>query len=183
MSTRSLIGIQREKDKFEVIYCHSDGYPTYNGAMLLDHYSDKEKVEKLLKLGSISILARNIEPNPDLPHSFDYDKRQDDVVVAYTRDRGDEFEPSVMLTLDEMSDYGWIEYSYFLDLDNNWKYIKNPNKTIRDVREDIDKEYKSMKIDRPEGFYGFWTEKSIKAEREKQQKAIKDKQKKSDTEM
>ena len=48
MSTRSLIGIQREKDKFEVIYCHSDGYPTYNGAMLLDHYSDKEKVEKLL---------------------------------------------------------------------------------------------------------------------------------------
>ena len=70
-----------------------------------------------------------------------------------------------------------------MDLDNNWKYIKNPNKTIRDVREDIDKEYKSMKIDRPEGFYGFWTEKSIKAEREKQQKAIKDKQKKSDTEM
>ena len=134
MSTRSLIGIQRDKDKFECIYCHSDGYPTYNGAMLLDHYSDKEKVEKLLKLGSISILAKNIEPNPELPHSFDYDKRQDDVVVAYTRDRGDEFEPSVMLTLDEMSDYGWIEYSYFLDLDNNWKYIKNPNKTINKKR-------------------------------------------------
>ena len=50
MSTRSLIGIQREKDKFEVIYCHSDGYPTYNGAMLLDHYSDKEKVERLVSL-------------------------------------------------------------------------------------------------------------------------------------
>ena len=183
MSTRSLIGIQREKDKYECIYCHSDGYLTYNGAMLLDHYSDKDKVEKLLKLGSISILERNIEPNPDKPHSFDYDKRQDDVVVAYTRDRGDELEPSVFLSLEEMSDYGWIEYSYFLDLDNNWKYIKNPNKKIRDVKEDIDKEYKDMKINRPEGFYGFWTEKSIKAEREKQQKPIKDKQNKSDTEM
>ena len=183
MSTRSLIGIQREKDKYECIYCHSDGYLTYNGAMLLDHYSDKDKVEKLLKLGSISILERNIEPNPDKPHSFDYDKRQDDVVVAYTRDRGDELEPSVFLSLEEMSDYGWIEYSYFLDLDNIWKYIKNPNKKIRDVKEDIDKEYKDMKINRPEGFYGFWTEKSIKAEREKQQKPIKDKQNKSDTEM
>ena len=59
MSTRSLIGIQREKDKFEVIYCHSDGYPTYNGAMLLDHYSDKEKVEILRIFGVLTITLLN----------------------------------------------------------------------------------------------------------------------------
>ena len=52
MSTRSLISIQREKDTYECIYCHSDGYLTYNGAMLLDYYSDREKVEQLLKLGN-----------------------------------------------------------------------------------------------------------------------------------
>jgi hypothetical protein len=169
MSTRSLIGIQRDKDKFECIYCHSDGYLSYNGAMLLDHYSDKEKVEKLLKLGSISLLERKIEPNPDQEHSFCFNKRQEDVVVAYTRDRGDEMEPSVMLTLDKMSDYGWIEYSYFLDLDNKWKYIKNPDKTIRDVKEDLDKEYKSLKIKRPKDFYGFWTDEALKKERKRQQ--------------
>ena len=169
MSTRSLIGIQRDKDKFECIYCHSDGYLSYNGAMLLDHYSDKEKVEKLLKLGSISLLERKIEPNPDQEHSFCFNKRQEDVVVAYTRDRGDEMEPSVMLTLDKMSDYGWIEYSYFLDLDNKWKYIKNPDKTIRDVKEDLYKEYKSLKIKRPKDFYGFWTDEALKKERKRQQ--------------
>lgn len=169
MSTRSLIGIQRDKDKFECIYCHSDGYLSYNGAMLLDHYSDKEKVEKLLKLGSISLLERKLEPNPEQEHSFCFNKRQEDVVVAYTRDRGDEMEPSVMLTLDKMSDYGWIEYSYFLDLDNKWKYIKNPDKTIRDVKEDLDKEYKSLKIKRPKDFYGFWTDEALKKERKRQQ--------------
>ena len=169
MSTRSLIGIQRDKDKFECIYCHSDGYLSYNGAMLLDHYSDKEKVEKLLKLGSISLLERKLEPNPEQEHSFCFNKRQEDVVVAYTRDRGDEMEPSVTLSLDKMSDYGWIEYSYFLDLDNKWKYIKNPDKTIRDVKEDLDKEYKSMKIKRPKDFYGFWTEETLKKERKRQQ--------------
>lgn len=169
MSTRSLIGIQRDKDKFECIYCHSDGYLSYNGAMLLDHYSDKEKVEKLLKLGSISLLERKLEPNPEQEHSFCFNKRQEDVVVAYTRDRGDEMEPSVTLSLDKMSDYGWIEYSYFLDLDNKWKYIKNPDKTIRDVKEDLDKEYKSMKIKRPKDFYGFCTEETLKKERKRQQ--------------
>jgi len=183
MSTRSLIGIQREDDKFECIYCHSDGYLTYNGAMLLDHYSDKEKVEELLKLGSISILERKLEPNPDMPHSFDYDKRQDDVVVAYTRDRGDKMEPSFFVSLEEMSDYGWIEYSYFLDLKNNWKYIKNPDKKIRDVKQDLEKEYSSMKIKRPKDFYGYWTDRTLKEEREKQQKEIKDKSKKKKTDI
>ena len=56
-----------------------------------------------------------------------------------------------------------------MDLDNKWKYIKNPDKTIRDVKEDLDKEYKSMKIKRPKDFYGFWTEETLKKERKRQQ--------------
>lgn len=170
MSTRSLISIQREDDKYECIYCHSDGYLTYNGAMLLDHYSDKEKVEKLLKLGNLSLLERKIEPNPDSPHSFDYDKRQEDVVVAYGRDRGETNQESKIFTFDEMMDYGWIEYIYILDKKNNWKYLKPPNRELKDVKKDLEKEYKSMKIKRPKDYYGFWSEKRLIEERKKQKK-------------
>ena len=48
MSTRSYICIENENKSISGIYCHSDGYLTYNGAMLLDHYSDREKVKELI---------------------------------------------------------------------------------------------------------------------------------------
>ena len=54
MSTRSYICIENEDKSISGIYCHSDGYLTYNGAMLLDHYSDREKVKELISLGDLS---------------------------------------------------------------------------------------------------------------------------------
>ena len=50
--------IKIDDDKYKTIYCHSDGYLTYNGAMLLDHYSDKTKVEKLNEERTIEEIAR-----------------------------------------------------------------------------------------------------------------------------
>lgn len=169
MSTRSLITIKRAADKYECIYCHSDGYLTYNGAMLLDHYNDKEKVEKLLKLGNISILERNLDPDPNMPHSFDYDKRQDGVVVAYGRDRGEKEQESQIYNKQQLLDYGWIEYVYIFDEDGKWKYMTPPNEKIKDVEEDLAKEYKHMGIRRPKDFYGFFTESSLREERKRQQ--------------
>ena len=40
MSTRSHIGIWNEDGSLDVIYCHRDGYPAHNGAVLLHHYQD-----------------------------------------------------------------------------------------------------------------------------------------------
>ena len=51
MSTRSYIAKQIGDNKYRTIYCHSDGYLTYNGAMLLDHYNSPEKLDELLRLG------------------------------------------------------------------------------------------------------------------------------------
>lgn len=82
MSTRSLIAKKIGEDKYLTIYCHSDGYLTYNGALLLDHYNLTDQVDKLLALGDISYLAERLEPDPSLPHSFDYDKRQEGVTLA-----------------------------------------------------------------------------------------------------
>ena len=89
MSTRSYIAKQIADNKFRTIYCHSDGYLTHNGALLLDHYSEADKLDELLNLGDISCLEPTINPDPTKPHSFNYDERQEGVVIAYGRDRGD----------------------------------------------------------------------------------------------
>ena len=50
MSTRSMICMKDEGDKYKCIYCHSDGYLEHNGAILIDHYKDKEKLISGLRL-------------------------------------------------------------------------------------------------------------------------------------
>lgn len=87
MSTRSYIGIADDDIRF--IYCHFDGYPCGVGKILLHHYESKEKVEELISLGAISYLAKYVAPvNENSTHSFD--DPDDDVTVAYHRDRGEE---------------------------------------------------------------------------------------------
>ena len=90
MSTRSYIGISTVEEGINYIkyvYCHFDGY-TINGVgqMLFEHYKDEEKVKKLISLGDISFLEKNIEPSSS-KHSFNTPEK--DVTVFYHRDRGD----------------------------------------------------------------------------------------------
>lgn len=60
MATRSRIAIERPGERYDSIYCHWDGYPSHNGKILLEHYTDPAKVEALLDLGQISILGAEI---------------------------------------------------------------------------------------------------------------------------
>ena len=104
MGTRSLICKKIGDDKYKAIYCHSDGYLTYNGAMLIDYYNDEKKLDELLKLGNISCLCKKVNPDPNRPHSFDYNQRQADVVVAFGRDRGESGQKAKICTLAELKD-------------------------------------------------------------------------------
>ena len=104
MSTRSYICMEVGDDQYKTIYCHSDGYLSHNGALLLKYYSDREMVERLLERGDLSSLEKKIEPEPGHPHSFDWDKRQKDVCVFYGRDRGDKNIQAEPLTLEELDD-------------------------------------------------------------------------------
>lgn len=88
MSTRSAIIRATEGGSYEGIYCHYDGYETGVGKTLLDHYSDPEKVKRLIALGSISQLGQRVEPIG--AHSFG--QREDGTTVAYHRDRGEKWE-------------------------------------------------------------------------------------------
>lgn len=83
MGTRSAIGIKLADGSVKAVYCHWDGYPSYNGKILWDHYSDEEKVMQLIKLGDLSSLG----PNIGTKHAFD--ARPEGECTFYARDRGE----------------------------------------------------------------------------------------------
>lgn len=157
MSTRSYIAKKISEDKYLAIYCHSDGYLTYNGALLLDYYNTPEQVDKLLALGDISYLAERLEPDPTKPHNFDSDKRQEGVVLAYGRDKGDTGTAARVLTFEQLTDTNSLtEYVYIFDEYNKWKYLNiGDRNNIKDVKKDLCNEYSKYGITRPVGYYGF----------------------------
>ena len=161
MSTRSFIAKQTGEDEYLTVYCHSDGYLTYNGALLLDCYNTPEQVDELLKLGDLSYLAESLYPNPDYPHSFDYGERQSGVTVAYGRDRGDKDVAAVRMTMAQLDDpNNWTEYVYIFTQENEWKYFAagHSQDGLRDVAEDLEAEYGAYGIRRPQGYHGVITD-------------------------
>src|SRR5206468_10072588 len=60
MSTRSLIACKNEDGSIDLIYCHSDGYPSHNGRILLENYQSPAKVRQLIALGDIYSLGEEI---------------------------------------------------------------------------------------------------------------------------
>jgi hypothetical protein len=85
MGTRSRIGIIDKDGSVESIYCHWDGYPSWNGKLLLEHYTTVKKIRGLLALGDISNLAPSIEK----PEGHTFDNKIEGYVTAYGRDRGE----------------------------------------------------------------------------------------------
>lgn len=92
MSTNSSIRIKRKDGTQTGIYCHWDGYIEHNGVILQLAYNTAEKVEELLKLGDISSLRYYTEPYDS---KYDIDNPEQDVCVAYCRDRGEGFRQSL----------------------------------------------------------------------------------------
>ena len=80
---------------------------------------------RCLPLGDISTLQEKLEPDPNLPHSFDYDERQEGVTVAYGRDRGETETKARVFSLAQLNnESNWTEYVYIFDENNKWKYFK-----------------------------------------------------------
>lgn len=123
MSTISRIAMKQDDNTYKSIYCHSDGYLEHNGVILYNYYKDKSKVEDLIKLGDISELDKEVSPDPSKPHNFR--ERQDNVTLAYNRDRGEKLHYRVFPTKDELIEYSYAEDERILYLyeDGRWKYI------------------------------------------------------------
>lgn len=164
MATRSLILREKEEGEYEALYCHSDGYLTHNGAILLDHYSERERVDELFKRGDLSYLAPIMDPERTKYHS--YENPCSNVCVFYGRDRGYSAEDTAPFkcTLEEIDRDPLIEYAYIFDKNNTWKYFE-----VGDLKKDglksletsLDNLFKGWGFPRPIGMYGWYSNKEI----------------------
>ena len=108
MATRSNIAMKTTDGKIVSVYYHWDGYVANNGRILLENYTDIEKIEALVALGSISSLGEQIGEAQDFD---DRSTQKDEWTLFYSRDRGEQ------LSIQEYDDIpSWIadmeEYAY-----------------------------------------------------------------------
>lgn len=135
MSTRSWVARKLVDGSYLGIYIHSDGYPAWNGRILLENYRDEAKVEALLDLGWVSILRQEIgEKHPFLFDIFDPDNQEalkKGWTMAYHRDRGDEwdhvkplFSANLHALLDTADQHNalWV----YVWTDGAWHYCRAP---------------------------------------------------------
>ena len=92
MATRCNIAIFEKPNadgisEVKSIYSHWDGYPSVVGATLMEHYTDINKIRKLISLGDISSLDNEIDIPDGVEHSFE--KQHEGITVFYGRDRGE----------------------------------------------------------------------------------------------
>lgn len=118
MATRSTIALEFADGTVEQVYCHWDGYLEHNGQILLKHYSDPFKLQRLIDLGAISSLG------PEIGEKQDFDKRDthnDNWSLIYARDRGEDL---VKHRFKDYADYKANaqseEYNYILRTDGKW---------------------------------------------------------------
>lgn len=94
MGTRCRIGIRNADDSVDSIYCHWDGYPEYNGKILVEHYQDEAKIRDLIGLGNLSTLGEEIgQQHPFDVHAFpggyeEHKRMYGHMCMASGRDRG-----------------------------------------------------------------------------------------------
>jgi hypothetical protein len=120
MATRSTIWIKNDDNEtYDGIYCHWDGYLENNGVLLVENYQDKDKVRKLIELGSISSLDAEV----DCPDGHSFDHPVAGCVVAYHRDRDEDLCVYRNIPFEQLNRY-FEEYNYFF-IGNRWKYTKN----------------------------------------------------------
>jgi hypothetical protein len=65
MSTHSSIGILELDGSITAIYCHSDGYFSWNGEKLFNHYNSEALARELVGMGFCSILYETIGEKHD----------------------------------------------------------------------------------------------------------------------
>ncbi len=121
--TRFLIAKQVGPDAYRTIAGACDGYLEHTGAVLLEHYDTPEKVDKLLDLGDIQCLYKNL----DWPEGTSYvpGKVNGDVTVAFGRDYGETETEAVILSLAQLdSPESWNEYIYIFTDADKWVYFE-----------------------------------------------------------
>ena len=140
MSTQCNIGFINKDKSVDIIYCHSDGYPSYITYFLSHNYNNAKIARELVDLGGLSHLDEHLIPMSD-KHSFDTPEKG--VTVAYVRDRGESWEfnrpiryPSLKSMQRERAGFG---YCYLYDsIHNTWLYRTDINSEFKPFNDTVD---------------------------------------------
>ena len=134
MSTRSYIAKELEDGSIRYIYCHFDGYVEHNGRILVDHYSDSDKVNQLLDLGDLSSLGEEIGEKQDFNN-----RTSKTWCLAYGRDRGEsDVEFKTFLSEQEFVDY-YSDSGYYYLFDHGVWYVKGYKGDFKPLHEELAK--------------------------------------------
>ena len=115
MSTRSRIGMVQPDGTIRSIYCHNDGYLSWNGKKLFAYYNTPAEAKALIELCDISALREKLTPPKGVVHTFDNSIKG--VTVAYGRDRGEkDCDPAVSSGVEAfLAINSGQEYSYLFE--------------------------------------------------------------------
>jgi len=127
MATRSYIGVRNSDNTVTYIYCHWDGYPKYNGAILAKSYKSPNKINELLKLGDLSVLGEFIGEKQD------FEKRIRDTCLAYGRDRGDANVSAKTAIFEDLIKDQNVDYVYVFDGRESWECYDTSTKQSIDL--------------------------------------------------
>lgn len=128
MATRSAIGIRLNNGKIKAVYCHYDGYPEGVGKTLVENYDGKTNATKLISLGDISILDKNMTK----PAGHSFNKPVEGYSVFYGRDRGEKNTKAKIYdsVKDIFHKMPSLFYVYVLE-NNQWMYASEDNQELR----------------------------------------------------
>ena len=116
MATRSTIAIQNDDGTVTGIYCHWDGYLSYNGRILKENYNTEAKVRELIALGQLSALGETIG------EKVDFNNAPDGQCIAYGRDRGEiDSDAETFNTWTALLNLSGQEYNYLFVPDEGWR--------------------------------------------------------------
>lgn len=92
MATRSAIALRVHDNQLMTVYCHWDGYPSYNGKLLSENYNAPSKIASLLLRGDISSLGPTIGEKHNF-NTFGMTPEEkancENMTTFYGRDRGE----------------------------------------------------------------------------------------------
>jgi hypothetical protein len=130
MATRSTIAVIHEDGTVSQIYCHYDGYVSFNGKLLVTNYNNLLAAEFLVSKGDLSTLGERVtSQGAQGEHSFS--NPEDGVCVYYGRDRGETGgETRVFPSVHDYRLYAKRQEVNYLFIDGEWLYQYEVNDPI-----------------------------------------------------
>ena len=148
MGTNSHIFYEQTPGSFRGIYCNFDGNLNGVGITLYRHYTDIEKIKKLVNLGSIISLDKECDKNPQYQITSCYvrEQRHKGYTFAYVRDLKASVEENKPIIENDIKQLEKFLHVYVWK-DNQWITYNDEKKQWNNLKDEIIDYYKEVMED------------------------------------